>query len=733
MKRLIRLLVAAVLLAGGFHSTLTFAQERIVGRALYEKLRREGRSLIPTEGLSELIWTPDGQAHVVRENGSFKRVDLITGETSTLFDEARLLAAANAATGREEKRLFFERFDYLDGGRKIHFAGFNKEFIYDLDSGKIVSYEPEPPLVGVRGRTYGDVLSPDLGRRAFTRDFNLYVKDMDGNERALTTDGDEDLRNGFPDWVYPEELGQYEAFWWSPDSRKIAFMQFDESPVTKYPIVHDVQPIPRLELLGYPKPGGNNPIVRLFIVDVASGESVRLDTGDDLDVYLYRGRWTRGGREFTYHRLNRWQNRVEVYAADPSTGRTRLLLRDEDPCYVDEQTDLLFLGDDKRFLWTSERSGWREIYLYDMSGKLLRQLTDAKLPVRQIVEVDEARGWVYFTGATANGTETHLFRVRWDGTGFSQLTREPGTHRIRFAPGLEIYTDSWSSFDSPPKTVLCRADGTEIRILGQSVAGRDFEALKLLQPERFLFKSADGEHDLDGLVYFPAHFNPKDKYPLILSVYGGPGSKGVSNTWRMTDGNQALAQLGFLVAVCDYRGVSGRGKAFQNLHYMKLGQVEIEDHVAFVKALGRRPYVDTGRVGVTGHSYGGYFTCLALLKEPGVFHVGVAGAPVTDWRNYDTIYTERYMRRPRDNPDGYEKGSCLTYAKNLKGKLFIHHGAVDDNVHPGNTVQLVQALLSENKIFDLMVYPESQHGIRYSRYPESRVEYFIEHLKPVIR
>ncbi len=733
MKRLIRLLVAAVLLAGGFHSTLTFAQERIVGRALYEKLRREGRSLIPTEGLSELIWTPDGQAHVVRENGSFKRVDLITGETSTLFDEARLLAAANAATGREEKRLFFERFDYLDGGRKIHFAGFNKEFIYDLDSGKIVSYEPEPPLVGVRGRTYGDVLSPDLGRRAFTRDFNLYVKDMDGNERALTTDGDEDLRNGFPDWVYPEELGQYEAFWWSPDSRKIAFMQFDESPVTKYPIVHDVQPIPRLELLGYPKPGGNNPIVRLFIVDVASGESVRLDTGDDLDVYLYRGRWTRGGREFTYHRLNRWQNRVEVYAADPSTGRTRLLLRDEDPCYVDEQTDLLFLGDDKRFLWTSERSGWREIYLYDMSGKLLRQLTDAKLPVRQIVEVDEARGWVYFTGATANGTETHLFRVRWDGTGFTQLTREPGTHRIRFAPGLEIYTDSWSSFDSPPKTVLCRADGTEIRILGQSVAGRDFEALKLLQPERFLFKSADGEHDLDGLVYFPAHFNPKDKYPLILSVYGGPGSKGVSNTWRMTDGNQALAQLGFLVAVCDYRGVSGRGKAFQNLHYMKLGQVEIEDHVAFVKALGRRPYVDTGRVGVTGHSYGGYFTCLALLKEPGVFHVGVAGAPVTDWRNYDTIYTERYMRRPRDNPDGYEKGSCLTYAKNLKGKLFIHHGAVDDNVHPGNTVQLVQALLSENKIFDLMVYPESQHGIRYSRYPESRVEYFIEHLKPVIR
>ncbi|MGZ5498260.1 MAG: alpha/beta hydrolase family protein, partial [Candidatus Aminicenantales bacterium] len=257
--------------------------------------------------------------------------------------------------------------------------------------------------------------------------------------------------------------------------------------------------------------------------------------------------------------------------------------------------------------------------------------------------------------------------------------------------------------------------------------------LKLIKPEHFLFKSADGQYDLDGLLYFPAHFDPADKYPLSLSIYGGPGSKGVTNSYKMVDGSQALAQLGFLVAICDYRGVSGRGKAFQNLHYMKLGQVELEDHVAFVKALGQRPYVDTTRVGITGHSYGGYFTCLALLKAPDVFQVGVAGAPVTDWRNYDSIYTERYMRRPQDNLDGYEKGSCLTYAKALKGKLFIHHGSVDDNVHPTNTIQLVQALLKENKTFDLMIYPEQQHGIGFPRYPASRVEYFIEHLKPVVK
>ncbi len=710
------------------------AQERVIGKALYEKLRREGRDLVKFEGQAALAWTPDGKSAFLHEDGTFKRLDLPSGETSPLFDDAKIIAAVNRALGKQESKLPFNRFQYLADGRAIQFSAFNRTFIFDLASGQLGFFEPERLLVGVRGRTYGDVLSPDLKLRAFTRNFDLYVKDLDGNETRLTTDGTDDLRNGFPDWVYPEELGQYQAFWWSPDSKRIAFMQFDQSPVTKYPIVHDTQPIPRLEMLGYPKPGGNNPIVRLFIVDVASRTIVRLETGDDLDVYLYRGQWTNDGREFTYHRLNRFQNRVEVFGADPATGKTRLIFADEDPCYIEEQTELIFLKDNKRFLWTSERSGWREIYLYDLAtGKLLKQLTSARLPVQSIAAVDETRGWVYFTGFESNGTETHLYKVRLDGTGFAKMTREAGSHRISFSPGCDYYTDSFSNFDTPQKTTLYAADGKEVRVIGRSVPSPDLEALKLIKPERLTFKSADGKHDLDGLVYFPAHFDPKEKYPLILSVYGGPGSKGVSNTYRMTDANQALAQLGFLVAMCDYRGVSGRGKTFQNLHYLKLGQVEIEDHVAFVKALGQRSYVDTGRVGVTGHSYGGYFTCMALLKEPDVFHVGVAGAPVTDWRNYDTIYTERFMRRPQDNPDGYEKGSCLTYAKNLKGKLFLHHGAVDDNVHPGNTIQLADALLRANKAFDMMIYPGQQHGIRFPRYAESRVEYFVEHLKPIVK
>jgi dipeptidyl-peptidase-4 len=709
------------------------AKEKLVGRALYEKLSKEARTLVKFEGITRINWTPDGKGYYLFEDGTFRKVDIATGEKSPLFDDPRILAAINGMTGKHEDKLPFRRFEFLEGGKKIQFSWLNKVFLFDLADGRLAFYEPERTTVGVRGRAYGDVLSPDLKYRAFTRDYDLYVKDLDGNETALTTDGTEDLRNGFPDWVYPEELGQYQAFWWSPDSKKIAFMQFDESPVAKYPIVHDVSPMPVYELQGYPVPGANNPIIRLFVADVKSGKIVRLQTGDDLDVYLYRGQWTANGREFTYHRLNRLQNRVEVFAADPVTGMTRLLLRDEDPCYIDEQTDLIFLRDNRRFIWTSERSGWREIYLYDLSGKLLAPLTNARLPVQNILGVDEAAGIVYFTGAEANGTETHLYRVGLDGTGFAKMTREPGTHQISFAPDFAHYTDSFSSFDSPSKVTLRHADGTEVRVIGQAVPSPEFLALKLAKPEHFLFRSSDGRYDLDALLYFPAHFNPKEKYPVILSIYGGPGSKGVTNRYNMIDGNQTLAQLGFLVAVCDYRGVSGRGKNFQNLHYMKLGQVEFEDHVAFVKALGKRPYVDAGRVGITGHSYGGYFTCLCLLKAPDVFQVGVAGAPVTDWRNYDSIYTERYMRRPEDNPEGYEKSSCLTYAGNLKGHLFINHGTVDDNVHLTNTIQLVQALLKDNKKFDLMMYPEQQHGIRFARYPEGRVEYFIEHLKPVVK
>jgi len=725
-------IAVAVSVAILFYSLLSLAQEPIRGKALYEKLRKE-RDLIKYEGLDRISWTPDGKFYYIYEDNTFKKVDPLSGEKSSLFDDGKILGAINTVTGKQEQKLPFRNFSFLEDGQKIWFRALNRAFIYELATWKIFAYEPEKELEGVRGRMYGEVLSPSVKYLAFTRNYNLYIKDLDGNETALTINGNEDLRNGFPDWVYPEELNQYEAFWWSPDSKKIAYMQFDESPVAKYPIVHDVSPKPRLELQSYPKAGANNPIIRFFIVDIETKKTVRIDTGDKLDVYLFRGKWTNDSKEFTYQRLNRLQNVIELIAADPATGKSRLVLQDQDPCYINENLELVFLKDNKHFLWTSERTGWKEIYLYDLSGKLAKQLTNAKLPVQNILGIDEEKGWVYFSGFENRGLETHGYKVKLDSTQFTKLTKEPGGHLLGFSPGFNYCTDSFASFEEPRRLTLFHADGKEIRRLGQSTITQPFKDLKLLNPEHFVFKSADGKFDLDAILYKPAHFNENEKYPLILSVYGGPASKRVFNRFLLNDANQTLAQLGFIIVSIDHRGISGRGKTFQNLMYMNLGQIELDDHIAVVKHLSSRPYIDTGRVGIFGHSYGGYLTCLALLKAPDVFHVGVAGAPVTDWKNYDTIYTERYMRRPQDNPDGYEKGSCLTYTKDLKGSLFIHHGAVDDNVHPGNAIQLIEALLKQNKKFDFMFYPEQRHGIISSRYAEARVEYFIEHLKPVVK
>jgi len=709
------------------------ANAQIRGKALYEKLVKEQRSLIKFDGMRSVEWTPDGLAYFISKDGSFVKIDAETGQENPLFNDARLIDAFNTLTGDKTDKLPFRRFRFLENGKKIHFSVGARAFIYERESGRMISYNPEPEIPGVRGRMYGEVLSPDLNYRAYTRDYNLYVKTLKGKETQLTTGGHKDLRKGFPDWVYPEELAQYDVFWWSPDSTRIAYMQFDEYPVRKYPIVHDVSPSPRLEMQSYPKSGANNPIITFFIVDVKTKKTVRIESGMENNIYLLRGKWTPDGKLFTYQRLNRLQNRLELFAADPVTGKTRRILSDEDPCYVEADFDLHFLSDNRHFLWTSERSGWNEIYLYDMDGRQVRQITDAKLPIDSILAVDEDGGWIFFSGAESRGLETHAYRVKLDGSGFSRLTKAAGTHRTAFSPNGKYFTDLFTSFDTPTTVTLHRGDGKLIRKLGESEISQEFLDLDLIAPEHFIFKSADGKYDLDGVIYKPAHFERGDRYPLIMSVYGGPGAKRVFNRYLGNDGNQALAQLGFIVASIDHRGISRRGKAFQNLMYMNLGRIELEDHVAAAEFLGAKPFVNADRVGIFGHSYGGYMTCIAMLKAPDVFHVGVAGAPVTDWRNYDSIYTERYMRRPQDNPEGYRLGSCMTYAKDLKGRLAIHHGAVDDNVHPGNTIQLVQELLKHNKDFDLMIYPEQQHGIRFRRYREARVEFFIEHLKPEIK
>jgi len=435
--------------------------------------------------------------------------------------------------------------------------------------------------------------------------------------------------------------------------------------------------------------------------------------------------------------MNRLQNKVEILSADPNTGKSKVLFTEEEPCFITEGlgfmqagNQIYFLPDNKHFIRTSERTGWREIYLYDLTGKLIRQITDKKIHIQGIQTVNMDNKWIYFTAYENRGLELYLYRIKLNGSKFTKLTKKTGTHRVNVSPGGKYFSDTFSSFDDPREFNLYRGDGTFIKQLGKTVITDQFKELNLIKPEHFVFKSSDGKYDLDGLLYKPANFDENKKYPVIYSVYCGPGTKEISSDYYNLDGRQTLAQLGFLVVRIDNRGLINRGKEFESSSYMKLGQTDVEDLVASVKFLSSRSYFDTTRVGIFGGSYGGYMAIMTLLKASEHFHVGVAGSPGVDWRNYDTIYTERYMGLSQYNIDGYEKANPMNYVKNFKGKLLIQHGAVDDNVHPTQVMQLVDALLKAGKRFDWFLYPGMGHGIRYRQAGQKRMDFFMTHLAP---
>ena len=713
---------------------------QVRGYDLYKKLTTERRNLIGYDGVREVRWTTDGAAYIVARDKTFFKVDPATGAESPLFDDPKLIAAYNSATGEKATALPFSEFEFIEDGARIQFSreGGARIFFYAPATGEMKAFKVRRPERGVRGALYGEEFSPDFRYTAYIDDYDLYLRDLAKDTIIpLTSDGHEDLRNGYPDWVYAEEFAQQYCFWWSPDSKRIAYMQFDESPVRKFPVLHDETFDFRLEMQSFPRVGENNPIIRFFIVDVATKKRVQVDTGLETNVYLYNGRWSFDGRTFSLKRLNRLQNKVEILSADPETGKSRVLLEETDPAFIteglgfmQEGNEVYFLPDNKQLLRSSERSGWRELYLYTLEGTLVRQVTKQQLPVAAVQAVDMDDQWLYFTGYENRGLESHLYRIKLDGSKFSRLTREPGSHRISVSPGGKYFSDAFSSWDKAETFRIFKGDGTFLKELGKTVHKGDYAALNLAAPEHFVFKSGDGRYDLDGVMFKPAGFDPSRKYPVLYMVYMGPGTKAISDRYYGDDYQQAMAQLGFLIVNIDNRGLLRRGKAFEAAGHGKLGQVDVEDLVASITQLSERPYVDAGRVGITGASYGGYMSIMALLKAPDRFQVAVAGSPGVDWRNYDTIYTERYMGHPLYNTDGYEKANPLNYVKSLKGKLLIQHGAVDDNVHPTQVMQLVDALLKAGKQFDWFIYPGQAHGIRYPLARDRQMDWFMNYLEP---
>jgi len=611
-----------------------------------------------------------------------------------------------------------------------------------------------------RGRQFEAAASPDGSLKAFYRDRNVWLSGADGsNEIAITTDGGRAsrIKYGTASWVYGEELSQQTAMWWSPDGTRLAYYRFDEAPVPDYYIAYNQTHLQAtLDTEAYPKAGVPNPVVDLFVYDVAAKRSTRIDVRDGkpfdntvVGHYVYHVEWSRDGRELLFFRTNRRQNVMEIAAANPATGAARVVLREEWPSgWVNPEPRLVFLGDGRRFIWESQRNGWNNFYLYDLGKGLLNPITSATtFEAASLVRIDEAAGVAFYTARDGdNPLKLQLHRVGLDGRGDRRLTDPAFHHSIggcvpnlgtrpeqppiaapcSLSPDGKLFVDVYQTHDTPPATRLVDAvTGATVAEVAQSDAAK-FGELGLKKAELFTFAAADGKTTLRGVLQFPSTFDPAKKYPVLVSVYGGPefSSLTARETFVLPS---PLTEYGFLVVNLDSRAIPGLGKRMLDSLYEKLGQAEIDDLAEGVKALAARPYVDAARVGIFGTSYGGYASLMALLRYPDLFAAASSSSPVTDWRNYDTIYTERYMWIPQENKAGYDAGNALNHARALKGRLLLYFGTADNNVHPANSLQLIEALQGLGKSFDLQVGPDHGHsGINQER----MMEFFVDVLKP---
>jgi len=642
---------------------------------------------------------------------------------------------------------------WKEGGKSFEYEKDGKRYVYSIAERKATEVEkPAKPSTRSgeagtrgrrgrgnppeRGRQYTSALSPDGKFKAFYRDRNLWLSDTNGaNEFAVTTDGSDKTRvkYGTASWVYGEELFQNTAMWWSTNSKKLAFYRFDESHVPDYYLTLNQTNIQsKLDVEPYTKTGSTNPVVDLLIYDLATKKSVQVDVRDgtpfDNSVvghYVYGISWTADGRELLFHRTNRRQNILEFCGADPETGKTRVIIREEWlPSWVENLPPQRFLKDGRRFIWTSERTGWRNLFLYDLSGRLIATITNHPFEVGDVIHVDETAGLVFYTARSGdNPMKPQLHSVSLDGKGGRCLTDPRLHHTVNVAPSGQHFIDVAQTHDSPPVTSLRDADGKLVAELARSDMTK-FKKLGLKPVELLKFKAADGDTDLYGMLHRPSNFKPFKKYPLLVSVYAGPGTTGARETFTLPN---VLTEFGFLVATFDSRSASGRGKRFLDAIYLKFGQVEIDDQTAGVKSLWNRRYVDKKRVGIFGTSYGGTASATCLMRYPDVFHVACSSSPVTDYRNYDTIYTERYMWLPQENKEAYDAASLMTHVKNLKGRLMLFYGTADNNVHPSNTLQLIHALQRAGKSIEVQVGPDQGHAaINRDR----MMEFFIENLIP---
>jgi dipeptidyl-peptidase-4 len=733
------------------------AQDRLKGMPGYDqftKMQPLIQGAVVSGAAQNIQWADDGKALTYAAGGKTYKFDITTRASAESGDAAPAAgggrqgggraAGAGAGGGGGGRAGAGGQAPPTGGGR----SGGMEQSQSEMSTAPV---DGCPPLQTqtARGRQAYCIASPDQKFKAFYRDRNLWVANFDGSgERQVTADGsvEKRIKYGTGSWVYGEELGQTTAIWWSPNSAKVGFYRFDEGLVKDFYVqMNQTQIQDTVDIEAFPKAGAANPIADILVYDVASAKTTTIDARDGkpfdnavVGHYVYGAQWTQDSAELLMQRANRRQQIVEFIACGPSTGKCRVIVHEEwltgwlnagidprfNPSFVPK-----WLKDGKRFIWESERNGWKNFYLYDLTGKLLNAVTTlSSAEAGAIVKIDETAGVVFYTARDGESyLKVQLHRVGLDGKGDARLTDPKFTHTVPAAAisaDNKYFVDVYQTHDQPPATQF--VDATSGRVLAQ-LAKSDltkYDQAGFKKAQQFSYLAADKKTTLYGQISFPSNFDPAKKYPTLVSVYGGPVLQS-SIPAETFVGPNATTEYGFLSVLVSYRGVPGTGKRAADALYMHLGVAEMDDMAEGVKALWNRPYFDKARVGISGTSYGGYTSSMQILRHPEVFSAASASSPTSDWRNYDSIYTERYMWIPEENKAGYDAGNTVTYAKDLRGRLLLYYGTADNNVHQNHSMQLIQALQRNQKSFELQVGPDQPHtGVNGQR----MMEFFIENL-----
>ncbi|OOV28941.1 S9 family peptidase [Flavobacterium sp. LM5] len=581
-------------------------------------------------------------------------------------------------------------------------------FLFNIETNQLVRLFDFP----VQEPTF----SPDGKKIAYAKDNNLFVYDIASKTTtSITSDGKKNsIINGITDWVYEEEFAFVKAFDWSADSKKIAFIRFDESEVPEFSMsIFEKNLYPTTQTFKYPKAGEKNAVVSLHLYDVNTQAKKKVDLSTYSDFYIARLQWTNDANVLSAQVLNRHQNNLDLLFIDGNSGVSKVVLNEKDNAYIDVTDNLTFLKDNS-FVWTSEKDGFNHIYVYDAAGKLKNQVTKGNWEVTNYYGFDEKTKTIFYQSVENGSINRDVYRIDLDGKNKVRLTSNTGTSSATFSPNFQYFIHSFSSATQPPVYSLNESkSGKLVQVIENNEAlSNKLKAYQLPTKEFSVLKTEKGV-ELNMWFFKPKDFDPNKKYPVFMFQYSGPGSQQVANDWL--DANDywflSLTQKGYIVACVDGRGTGFKGAEFKKVTQKELGKYEVIDQIDAAKTIGKYAFVDPSRIGIFGWSFGGFMASNCILKGNDVFKMAIAVAPVTNWRFYDSIYTERYMQTPQENPTGYDNNSPINHVQKLKGKYLLIHGSADDNVHVQNTMQMMEALIQANKQFDSQIYPDKNHGV----------------------